>query len=89
MSEKKKRKIPFLLILFLLLAAGAWIFYQEKFNAVEVIPVSMLRDDWWKDYDMCTGSVTNSMSQEVVSTDGRKVDDIYGRRKNRPGIKRI
>ena len=77
MSEKKKRKIPFLLILFLLLAAGAWIFYQEKFNAVEVIPVSMLRDDWWKDYDMCTGSVTNSMSQEVVSTDGRKVDDIY------------
>ena len=77
MSEKKKRNIPFRIILFLLLAAAAWIFYQEKFNAVPVVPVSMLKDDWWKDFDMCTGSVTNSMSQEVISVDGRNVDDIY------------
>ncbi len=77
MSEKKKRRIPFRLIILLFLAAGTWIFYQERFNAVSVVPVSMLKDDWWKDFDMCTGNVTNSISQEVVSLDGRKVDDIY------------
>jgi len=76
-SEKKKRKFPVFLILILILAAGAWIFYQEKINAVEVIPVSMLKDDWWKDYEMCTGEVTNSMSQEVFSHEGKKVDDLY------------
>lgn len=77
MSEKKKRRVPFRMICLLLLAAGAWFFYQEKIQVVEVVPVSMLRDDWWKDYDMCTGVVTNSMSQEVLSDQGRKVDDLY------------
>jgi len=77
MSEKKKRRFPFFILLLLILAAGAWIFYQEKFQAVEVVPVSMLRDDWWKDYDMCTGTVTNSMSQEVLPYNGKSIDDIY------------
>ena len=77
MSGTKKRKFPVILILALFLAAGAWIFYQEKFNPVEVIPVSMLRDDWWKEYDMCAGEVTNSMSQEVFSYNGKKIDDLY------------
>ena len=77
MSTKTKKRFPIRLVLLLLLIVGIWVFYQEKYNAVEVVPVSMLRDDWWKDYDMCTGQVTNSMSQEVISPDGRSVDNIY------------
>ena len=77
MSEKKKRRFWVIFIVLLIIAAVAWFFYQEKFNAVEVVPVSMLRDDWWKDYDMCTGEVINSMSQEVISRNGRSVDDLY------------
>ena len=77
MSDKKIKKMSIRVLLVILVVIGAWIFYQEKFQAVEVIPVSMLKDDWWKDYAMCTGEVTNSMSQEVESFDGKKVDDLY------------
>lgn len=77
MSDKKKKRRLFPFLLIIILVIGAWIFYQEQFQAVEVVPVSMLRDDWWKDYNMCTGEVINSMSQEVGSFDGKKVDDLY------------
>lgn len=77
MNDNKIKKMSIRFLLVFLLVIGAWIFYQEKFQAVEVIPVSMLKDDWWKDYAMCTGEVTNSMSQEVESFDGKKVDDLY------------
>ena len=77
MSDKKKKRRLFPFLLISILVIGVWIFYQEQFQAVEVVPVSMLRDDWWKDYNMCTGEVINSMSQEVGSFDGKKVDDLY------------
>lgn len=78
MREKKKSKKPvIILILSFLVLVGGWIFYQEKYNAVEVFSVSMLRDDWWKDFDMCTGRVISSMSQEVFSYEGREIDEIF------------
>ncbi len=81
MTERKEKtsvkKIVFPVVLCFLALAGIWIFYQEKVNVIEVVPVSMLRDDWWKDYDMCTGTVTNKMSQDIFSYDGKKMDDLF------------
>ena len=77
MSATKKRKILMPILLLLILAIGGWLFYQDRFRVVEVVPVSMLKDDWWKEYDMCTGTVTNSMSQEVLALHDKPVDDLY------------
>lgn len=75
-TRLKKSKIAIFLIL-LLLGLGVWIFYEEKIHVAEVVSVSMLRDDWWKEYDMCQGKVTNKISQEVLSENGKKLDDLY------------
>lgn len=78
MKEKKIRKsilIPVMIgVLFL---AILWIIYEEKINVVEVVPVSVLRDDWWKEYDLCQGKVTNSMSQEIEPRNGKQIEDIF------------
>lgn len=78
MKEKKIRKsilIP--LMIGVLLLAIFWIIYEEKINVVEVVPVSVLRDDWWKEYDLCQGKVTNSMSQEIEPRNGKQIEDIF------------
>lgn len=77
---KEKRTVKSILIpaiILMVICLGVWIFYQEKINVVEVFPVSMLKDDWWKDYNMCQGTVTNSMVQEVEPRNGKQIEDIF------------
>jgi multidrug efflux pump subunit AcrA (membrane-fusion protein) len=51
--------------------------YQYSKNVVEVIPVESLNSDWWSDDEGSSGTVTNSMSQEVVPDDDNTVKKIY------------
>lgn len=51
--------------------------YQYSKNIIDVVPVEMLNSDWSMDEGGSNGTVTNSMSQEVIPDDDNTVKKIY------------
>lgn len=77
----KKKTIVISCIGAAILLAGGVAFginrYQYSKNVVDVVPVELLNSDWGMDEEGNSGTVTNSMSQEVTPSDDQTVKKIY------------
>ncbi|MDO4553776.1 MAG: hypothetical protein Q4B70_01360 [Lachnospiraceae bacterium] len=77
----KKRTIIISCIGAAVLLAGGTAFginrYQYSKNVVDVVPVELLSSDWGMDSEGSSGTVTNSMSQEVAPDEELDVKKIY------------